>query len=66
MAAPQCYAQLSRIEVIDLVLRLITFDQTGDDTDHALGLMRWNDITGEELRARRADVNRPFLRPVAS
>lgn len=62
--APQAYSHMSRVELIDHVLTLLQFDETGDDCSTAMGLMRWNAVTGEEMRARRMDPNRPIYRPL--
>lgn len=58
MTAPDCCAHLTRIELLDHVNCLLQFDQDGSQTDTAMGLMRWNNVTADELNARRADPQR--------
>lgn len=64
VTAPAAYSHLTRTELIDHVLTLLHFDATGDDCDTAMGLMRWNNLTSEELQVRHRDPNRPILRPL--
>lgn len=50
--------------MVDYIARLLMFDTDGSKCDTAMGLMRWNNVTGAELNARRADPNRPIYLPL--
>lgn len=63
--APQCFAHLSRVELLDRINCLLMFDRDGSGADEAMGLLKWNQtVTAEELNARLADRFRPVYRPV--
>lgn len=67
MAAPACYAHMSRIEMLDRINCLLMFAQRedgSDGADEAMALMRWNHVTAAELNARRASSSRPYYRPM--
>jgi len=62
--APQCMAHLSRVELLDYINQLLMFDTDGSGCDTAMGLMKWNRVTANELNARHASTSRPIYRPV--
>lgn len=50
--------------LLDYINRLLQFGNVGDDYDTALGLMKWNDVTADQLNTRRASARRPIYRPI--
>lgn len=56
---------MTRVEILDRVNCLVTFDQTGKDCDEAMAWMARHSITADELNARRASIDRPIYTPVS-